>query len=194
MLYDGCGDLGTLEENLVRVFWFSFWGRLLSDLGHYVIYYFLDRMESFETREYLSLIQTYSDTHTVDGVFLRDEERLLYEEMLRLNDLAPNTPTGFWRVKAEMSSLYLSLDARTPLMSMRSKNKQAAKERDRYADEGSEEGKEPRNESPLSISRHPFPDDMSPRIVYPDDMSPRIVYPDGISPGNVSHVVGASGK
>ncbi|GKD90577.1 hypothetical protein Tco_1366084, partial [Tanacetum coccineum] len=38
------------------------------------------------------LIQTYFDTHTVDDVFLRDEERLLY--MLRLKDLGPNTPSG----------------------------------------------------------------------------------------------------
>ncbi|GJW09681.1 hypothetical protein Tco_1575508 [Tanacetum coccineum] len=36
------------------------------------------KMESFATREYPSMIQTYFDTHTVDGVFLRDEERLLY--------------------------------------------------------------------------------------------------------------------
>ncbi|GJR97623.1 hypothetical protein Tco_0269797 [Tanacetum coccineum] len=46
------------------------------------------------TREYPSLIQTYFDTHTVDGVFLRDEERLLYEEMSRLKDLGPNTTSG----------------------------------------------------------------------------------------------------
>ncbi|GJX96500.1 hypothetical protein Tco_0352298 [Tanacetum coccineum] len=51
-------------------------------------------MESSKTREYPSLIQTYFDTHTVDGVFLRDEERLLYEEMRRLQGLGPNTPTG----------------------------------------------------------------------------------------------------
>nr|GEY26884.1 hypothetical protein [Tanacetum cinerariifolium] len=36
------------------------------------------KMESSETREYPSLIQTYFDTHTVDCVFLQDEERLLY--------------------------------------------------------------------------------------------------------------------
>ncbi|GJW62840.1 hypothetical protein Tco_0112175 [Tanacetum coccineum] len=51
-------------------------------------------MESSETRQYPSLIQAYFDTHTVDGVFLRDEERLLYGEMLRLKDLGPSTPTG----------------------------------------------------------------------------------------------------
>nr|GEV75242.1 hypothetical protein [Tanacetum cinerariifolium] len=44
-------------------------------------------MESSKTREYLSLIQTYYDTHTVNGVFLRDEERLLY-------GLGHNTPTS----------------------------------------------------------------------------------------------------
>ncbi|GJS24300.1 retrotransposon gag domain, retroviral aspartyl protease [Tanacetum coccineum] len=36
------------------------------------------QMESSATREYPSLIHTYFDTHTVDGVFLRDEERLLW--------------------------------------------------------------------------------------------------------------------
>nr|GFA67208.1 hypothetical protein [Tanacetum cinerariifolium] len=75
-------------------------------------------MESSETREYPSFIQTYFDTHTVDSVFLRDEERLLYEEMLRLNDLGHNMLTGFWRDRAETSSQYLSLDACTPPMSM----------------------------------------------------------------------------
>ncbi|GKE45176.1 retrotransposon protein, putative, ty3-gypsy subclass [Tanacetum coccineum] len=52
------------------------------------------QMESSATREYPSLIQTYFDTHTVDGVFLRDEERLLYEEMLRLKDLGPQHAFG----------------------------------------------------------------------------------------------------
>nr|GEU49680.1 zinc finger, CCHC-type [Tanacetum cinerariifolium] len=58
------------------------------------LFYGIEEMESSDTREYLSLIQTYFDTHTVDGVFLRDEERIIYEEMLRLKDLGPNTPTG----------------------------------------------------------------------------------------------------
>nr|GEY65714.1 hypothetical protein [Tanacetum cinerariifolium] len=52
------------------------------------------QMESSATREYPSLIQTYFDTHTVDGIFLRDEEQLLYKEMLRLKDLGPNTSSG----------------------------------------------------------------------------------------------------
>nr|GEU75880.1 hypothetical protein [Tanacetum cinerariifolium] len=46
---------------------------------------------SSATREYPSLIQTYFDTHTVDGVFLWDEGRLLYEEMLRLWGLGTYT-------------------------------------------------------------------------------------------------------
>ncbi|GJY80698.1 hypothetical protein Tco_0493449 [Tanacetum coccineum] len=50
-------------------------------------------MESSATREYPSLIRTYFDMHTVDGVFVRDEERILYEEMLRLQDLGSNTPS-----------------------------------------------------------------------------------------------------
>ncbi|GJU53232.1 hypothetical protein Tco_1226946 [Tanacetum coccineum] len=54
------------------------------------------QMESSATREYPSLIQTNFDTHIVDGVFLRDEERLLYEEMLRLQGLGV-TPLGSQR-------------------------------------------------------------------------------------------------
>ncbi|GKC43993.1 hypothetical protein Tco_1061715 [Tanacetum coccineum] len=48
-------------------------------------------MESSATREYPALIQTYFDTHTVSGVFLRDKERLLYEEMLTLQGLGTYT-------------------------------------------------------------------------------------------------------
>nr|GEV27426.1 hypothetical protein [Tanacetum cinerariifolium] len=87
--------------------------------------------------------------------------RDMQEEMLRLMDLGPNTSSsvpytddeimavvhrasngdtflaleGFWRDREGKSSLYSSLDARTPTMSMRSKNKQAAKDRYRYAHE-----------------------------------------------------------
>ncbi|GKA79589.1 hypothetical protein Tco_0786185 [Tanacetum coccineum] len=48
-------------------------------------------MEISATQEYSSLIQTYFDIHTVDGVFLRDKERLLYEEMLTLQGLGTYT-------------------------------------------------------------------------------------------------------
>ncbi|GJZ44807.1 F-box domain containing protein [Tanacetum coccineum] len=44
-------------------------------------------MQSSATQEYPSLIQTFFDTHTVGGVFLRDEDRRLYEEMQRLQAL-----------------------------------------------------------------------------------------------------------
>ncbi|GJY86538.1 ribonuclease H-like domain-containing protein [Tanacetum coccineum] len=90
------------------------------------------QMESSETRKYPSLIQTYFDIHTVDGVFLQ-------EEMLRLRDLGANTLmdvpytedqimamvrkgkqrgtipvlVGFWRDRAGTSSLSTSLNART---------------------------------------------------------------------------------
>ncbi|GKC34899.1 ankyrin repeat-containing protein [Tanacetum coccineum] len=49
------------------------------------------QMESSSTREYPSLILTFFDTHTYDGVFAQDEAR---EEILRLRDLRANTPTG----------------------------------------------------------------------------------------------------
>ncbi|GKE56183.1 hypothetical protein Tco_1495368, partial [Tanacetum coccineum] len=51
-------------------------------------------MESLSTREYLSLIHTFFVTHTVGGVFVRDEDRALYNEMLRLQSLGSNTETG----------------------------------------------------------------------------------------------------
>ncbi|GJV65718.1 hypothetical protein Tco_1476546 [Tanacetum coccineum] len=46
---------------------------------------------SSETREYPSLIQSFFDTHTGGGVFLRDEDRCLYEEMQRLQALGEYT-------------------------------------------------------------------------------------------------------
>nr|GEY24100.1 hypothetical protein [Tanacetum cinerariifolium] len=50
-------------------------------------------IESSATREYPSLIQTFFQTHTVGEVFLRDEDRALYEEMLRLQSLGSNIET-----------------------------------------------------------------------------------------------------
>ncbi|GKB39922.1 hypothetical protein Tco_0884864 [Tanacetum coccineum] len=48
-------------------------------------------MQSSATQEYPSLIQTFFDTHTVGGVFLRDKDRRLYEEMQRLQALVKYT-------------------------------------------------------------------------------------------------------
>ncbi|GKB14722.1 hypothetical protein Tco_0848645, partial [Tanacetum coccineum] len=45
-------------------------------------------------RECPSLIHTFFVTHTVNGVFTRDEDRAIYEEMLRLQALGFNTPSG----------------------------------------------------------------------------------------------------
>nr|GFA37493.1 hypothetical protein [Tanacetum cinerariifolium] len=51
-------------------------------------------METSATREYTSLIHTFFLTHTVGGVFLNPEDKALYDEMLRLQGLGSNTPTG----------------------------------------------------------------------------------------------------
>nr|GEY74868.1 hypothetical protein [Tanacetum cinerariifolium] len=48
---------------------------------------------SFEIED-PSLIQTYFYTHIVNGVFLRDKQQRVYEEMLRLQGLGANTLTG----------------------------------------------------------------------------------------------------
>ncbi|GKB43085.1 hypothetical protein Tco_0888027 [Tanacetum coccineum] len=42
------------------------------------------RWQSSATQEYPSLIDTFFVAHTVNGVFTRDEDRLIYEEMRRL--------------------------------------------------------------------------------------------------------------
>ncbi|GJR07562.1 F-box domain containing protein [Tanacetum coccineum] len=43
-----------------------------------------DEMAKLSTQEYPSLIDTFFVAHTVNGVFTRDEDRLIYEEMMRL--------------------------------------------------------------------------------------------------------------
>ncbi|GJV07237.1 hypothetical protein Tco_1344893 [Tanacetum coccineum] len=57
------------------------------------------------TREYPSLIHTFFVTHTVGGVFVRDEDRALYEEMLRLQGLGSNTPSGVPYTEEEINAL-----------------------------------------------------------------------------------------
>ncbi|GJS72499.1 hypothetical protein Tco_0705340 [Tanacetum coccineum] len=48
-------------------------------------------MQSSATQEHPSLIQTFFDNHAVGDVFLRDEDRHLYEEMVRLQGLGTYT-------------------------------------------------------------------------------------------------------
>ncbi|GJU41679.1 hypothetical protein Tco_1194636, partial [Tanacetum coccineum] len=59
-------------------------------------------MESSSTREYPSLIHTFFVTHTVGGVFVRDEDRALYDEMLRQQRLGSNTETGVPYIEEEI--------------------------------------------------------------------------------------------
>ncbi|GJT18860.1 hypothetical protein Tco_0877566 [Tanacetum coccineum] len=55
---------------------------------------YISEMETSATKEYPSLIHTFFLTHTVGGVFLNPEDKALYDEMLRLQGLGSNTPTG----------------------------------------------------------------------------------------------------
>ncbi|GJS43698.1 RNA-directed DNA polymerase, eukaryota [Tanacetum coccineum] len=64
-----------------------------------------EMMESSETREYPSLIDTFFVTHTVNGVFIRDEDRAIYEEMLRLRALGSNTESGVPYTDEEINAL-----------------------------------------------------------------------------------------
>nr|GEU48585.1 F-box domain, leucine-rich repeat domain, L domain-like protein [Tanacetum cinerariifolium] len=49
------------------------------------------RWQSSGTQEYPSLIDTFFMAHTVNGVFTRDEDRLIYEEIRRLEDTGTYT-------------------------------------------------------------------------------------------------------
>ncbi|GJW58441.1 reverse transcriptase domain-containing protein [Tanacetum coccineum] len=55
-------------------------------------------MESSATREYPSLIHTFFVTHTVNGVFTRDEDRAIYA-------LGSNTPSGLPYTEEEINAL-----------------------------------------------------------------------------------------
>nr|GEU31738.1 hypothetical protein [Tanacetum cinerariifolium] len=55
-------------------------------------------MESSSTREYPSLIYTFFVTHTVDGVFMLDEDRAIYA-------LGSNTPSGVPYTEEEINAL-----------------------------------------------------------------------------------------
>nr|GEZ51767.1 hypothetical protein [Tanacetum cinerariifolium] len=63
-----------------------------------------DHMSS-STREYPSLIHTFFVTHTVGGVFVQDEDRALYDEMLRLQRLGSNTETGVPYTEEEIMAI-----------------------------------------------------------------------------------------
>ncbi|GJX35382.1 beta-xylosidase/alpha-L-arabinofuranosidase 2 [Tanacetum coccineum] len=62
-------------------------------------------MDSSATREYPSLIHTFFVTHTVNGVFTRDEDQALYEEMLRLQALGSNIETGVPYTEEEIMAI-----------------------------------------------------------------------------------------
>ncbi|GKC72539.1 hypothetical protein Tco_1118422 [Tanacetum coccineum] len=63
------------------------------------------KMESSSTREYPSLIHTFFVTHTIGEVFVRDEDRALYDEMLRLQSLGSNTETGVPYTEEEIKAI-----------------------------------------------------------------------------------------
>ncbi|GJW87043.1 hypothetical protein Tco_0162383, partial [Tanacetum coccineum] len=58
------------------------WDNYIRDPGRWLA--FEMRWQASDTQEYPSLIDTFWRTHTVDGVFPKDEDRRIYEEMKRL--------------------------------------------------------------------------------------------------------------
>nr|GEV34138.1 EF-hand domain pair [Tanacetum cinerariifolium]GEW36755.1 EF-hand domain pair [Tanacetum cinerariifolium] len=99
-LADGCRDNGTmmplddhsshwanLLREIVREFSMHFgsWHNILAERKAGVLKKI--GMQSSTTQEYLFLIRTFFDTHTIGGVFLWDEDRRIYEEMQRLHAL-----------------------------------------------------------------------------------------------------------
>nr|GEX10206.1 RNA-directed DNA polymerase, eukaryota [Tanacetum cinerariifolium] len=71
------------------------------DPGHLLAF----EIRCSSTREYPSLIHTFFVTHTVGGVFVRDEDRALYDEMLRLQHLGSNTETGVPYTEEEIMAI-----------------------------------------------------------------------------------------
>ncbi|GJT69679.1 hypothetical protein Tco_1028965 [Tanacetum coccineum] len=63
------------------------------------------QMERSSTREYPSLIHTFFMTYIVGGVFVRDEDRALYEEMVRLRALGSNTESGVPYTDEEINAM-----------------------------------------------------------------------------------------
>ncbi|GJW23376.1 hypothetical protein Tco_0033998, partial [Tanacetum coccineum] len=61
-------------------------------------------MERSEIHEYPSLILTFYNTYTYDGVWAQDEAQIQYE-MLRLRDLGANTPSGVPYTKEQILAL-----------------------------------------------------------------------------------------
>nr|GEY04459.1 hypothetical protein [Tanacetum cinerariifolium] len=62
-------------------------------------------METSATRKYLSLIHTFFLIHTVGGVFLNPDDKALNDEILRLQGLGSNTPTGVPYTKDEIIAI-----------------------------------------------------------------------------------------
>ncbi|GJZ98713.1 pyruvate kinase, partial [Tanacetum coccineum] len=89
--------LEALEGGPIRPWWMYPFERYMKKLKNYDVTMKFNRpdrnkqMQSSATQEYPSLIQTFFDTHTVGGIFLRDKDRRLYEEMLRLHGLGTYT-------------------------------------------------------------------------------------------------------
>ncbi|GKA29003.1 hypothetical protein Tco_0715248 [Tanacetum coccineum] len=71
------------------------------DPGHLLAF----EIRCSSTREYPSLIHTFFMTHTVGGVFVRDEDRALYDEMLRLQRLGSNTKIGVPYIEEEIIAI-----------------------------------------------------------------------------------------
>ncbi|GJS20825.1 F-box domain containing protein [Tanacetum coccineum] len=62
---------------------------------------FDETRQASDTQEYPSLIDTFWRTHTVDGVFLKDEDRRIYEEMKRLEATGEYTEDEINRLARE---------------------------------------------------------------------------------------------
>ncbi|GJV96849.1 hypothetical protein Tco_1548426 [Tanacetum coccineum] len=106
------GDLKTLiEPNEEDEIWRNQqdWNlinwKLHNFCGVHVLLMDTGLMESSSTREYPSLINTFFVTHTVGGVFVWDEGRALYDEMLRLQRLGSNTETGVPYTEEEIMAI-----------------------------------------------------------------------------------------
>ncbi|GKB94333.1 hypothetical protein Tco_0980470 [Tanacetum coccineum] len=94
----------NLVGELVREFpmYYLSWHKIEEEKRAHIMGWLM--MKSSATREYPSLIWTFFDIHTYDGVFTQDEAWVQYE-MLSLRGLRANMPLGVSYTKKEIMAM-----------------------------------------------------------------------------------------
>ncbi|GJU09894.1 hypothetical protein Tco_1132290 [Tanacetum coccineum] len=114
------GDQGTmLQVGPNASWWNNVVGKLVREFPmHYPSWYLIEdakkvhirgrlMMQTDENHEYPSLISSFYDLHTHEGVWVQEDARLQYEEMIKLPDLGAYTPIGVPYVEERILSMFI---------------------------------------------------------------------------------------